>query len=57
MPKLVYVGGSDAVTVPGVGVAWRGGDPVDVPDDIAAGLIERGDFKSATKPRPSAKEE
>lgn len=47
---VVYIGGYDAVTVPDVGIAERDGAPVDVAEDVAAGLIARGDFRDAATP-------
>lgn len=48
--KLKYVGRADAVRVAGV-VAERG-VAVDVPDDLASGLLE-GDWSKVTPSKPA----
>jgi hypothetical protein len=48
--KLVYVGPHDAVDVLNVH-AERDGEPVELPDEIGKGLVERGDFKKAAAGR------
>lgn len=53
--RLIYVGAHTAVTMPAVpGVEInRHGPAVDIPDDIAEGLIARGDFVEF-EPEPPA---
>ena len=53
---VVYVGAFDAVSVPSLRVtAERNGDPVEVPADVAAGLVDRGDWQLAAAPKLAAK--
>lgn len=42
--QVVYVGDLVSVSVATYGTASVGGDPIAVPDDVAAGLVARGDF-------------
>jgi hypothetical protein len=52
MPLLKYVGPHDAVHVPDAGVyAERNGEPVDIPEPIAASLLEQETFVVAEKTR------
>jgi hypothetical protein len=48
--KITYTGPSEDLDI-GVAYVERGGT-VDVPDEIAASLIESGDFIAAKKPKP-----
>lgn len=41
--RLIYVGSHIEVTTAGI-VSQRGGDPQDFPDEIARGLVARGDY-------------
>jgi len=53
--RLVYVGPHDAVEIYPTGgeepmvTAQRDGDPIEVPDEMAANLLEQGTFRKATK--------
>jgi hypothetical protein len=53
MPLLKYVGPHDEVYVRDAGVyAKRNGEPVDIPEPIAASLLEQETFVAAETPRP-----
>ena len=51
MTEVVYDALTGAVDIPGLGVRCEAGVPVELPDDIAAELVERGEFKLAAKSR------
>lgn len=54
MALLRYVGPIDEVYVPAAGVtAQRGGEPVEVPDEVAASLLEQETW-APVAPAPAA---
>jgi hypothetical protein len=54
---LIYTGPHQAVEVPhdlvagGLIIAERNGDPIDIPNEIAEGLLEQGHDSSETDPQ------
>lgn len=56
MPLLKYVGPHDEVYVRDAGVyAKRGGEPVDIPEPVAASLLAQETFVAAEKTHAPAK--
>lgn len=55
MPLLTYVGPHDEVYVRDAGVyAKRNGEPVDIPESVAASLLAQETFVVADKAKPTA---
>lgn len=56
--KLVYQGPFDAVDIPALGdLRCERGEPVDIPADVAKGLLEQGDNWEKDTPKKSTKKE
>lgn len=47
MPAITYVGPSDAVEIPSLGLVAVKGEPIEVPADAAKALLAQDVFESA----------
>lgn len=51
MPEVIWDAPAGALDIPAHGIRCEAGVPVTVPDELAAELLERADFKKATRPQ------